>query len=281
MEDDREDVKETLVEELRRIHDGLGVPPRTVDVGKHGRFSPALYAERFGSWEEALEAAGIEGTPERPPDDATVSEREDDSDESDDETEDEDGGDSRDLDEFETAVVRAADRVKGAPTPEDLRERGYSVNEAVEEHGSWKAFLQSIGVETEYVEGSRNERRAPKDSERLLGEVKRYASLHGEPPTEDDVAATDWMSAPSDYRRVFGGVNEAVAETDDVEEGGDGSDGRDELLSEVKRFYLRRGRPPTEEDVTEEDWMSSKGRYDEVFGGVDRAVEESGVDGCT
>lgn len=275
MKDGRDDVDEALVEELQRLHDELGVPPRTVDAGRYGRFSPALYAEKFGSWEEALKAAGIDGSPERPSDGVTVSEK-DIGDDKVNEKEDEDDGD--DLDGFEAAVVRTASQVKGAPSPDDLRERGYSVNEAVEEHGSWKAFLRSLGVETEYVEGSRNERRAPDEAERLLDDIERYVSLRGEPPTEEDVSETGWMSAPEDYRRIFGGVEEAVGELDDGDAREDeGVD--DELVSEVKRYYLRRGEPPTEEDVRREDWMSSPRRYAEVFGGVDEAVEAAGVDG--
>lgn len=49
-----------LLEELRRLADELERPPKTNDMEENGKYSQGVYYRRFGSWEEALEAAGIE-----------------------------------------------------------------------------------------------------------------------------------------------------------------------------------------------------------------------------
>jgi len=52
-------IRELLVE-VQRLEAALGRPPSTVDVRERGRFSLAPYYRRFGSWEQVLEAAGID-----------------------------------------------------------------------------------------------------------------------------------------------------------------------------------------------------------------------------
>jgi len=264
---------EALAEELRRVRDGLGVAPRTVDMGKHGRFEPALYAEVFGSWDEALEAAGIDGEPEEPPDGATVPGYREDEVVSDD-------GASEDGDEGLEHVARCADRVEGVPTPGDLRERGYSVNAVLDEHGTWKKVLEAAGVETEYTDGSPGARRE-RDDEPLLEEVRRYTRLRGEKPSTADVRSAGWMSSVGDYEEEYGGVGEAVeeavGESGAQADRGAGETTADELVSEVERYYLRNREPPDTEDVRATGWMSSVEEYSDVFGGVEGAVDAAGV----
>jgi hypothetical protein len=330
--------EEALIDELRRLHDALGVPPRTVDMGRHGRFSPALYADLFGSWDEALEAAGIDGEPRRPSEDAaenagvagTVSDdgsvhdgrRERDGAEGEDgerevdegETEDEGNGvgergtkeeegeddgtegkngageageggrgnerdeaDERDeKDEGLDAVRRCNDRVEGDPTPDDLRERGYSVNAVLEEHGTWKEVLEAAGLETEYVDRSPTRRRG--EEEKLLDDVCRYSNLYDRRPSEEDLRGTEWMPSPEEYREAFGGVGKAVAEAVDGDDRKPDTEA-DELVSEVRRYYLRQGDVPDADDVRATEWMSSVEEYREAFGDMRGAVEASGVDG--
>ncbi|MFW5984203.1 MAG: homing endonuclease associated repeat-containing protein, partial [Halobacteria archaeon] len=112
-------IEQKLLNELRRLHGALSVPPRTVDMGRHGRFSPALYADRFGSWEEALESAGIEGEPCRPPDGVVVEEVERGEAEEDDEEDTQDDVEEP-SDERLEIIRRCDERVEGTPTPDDL-----------------------------------------------------------------------------------------------------------------------------------------------------------------
>lgn len=50
---------EELIEELRAGYEAKGEPPTSTDMNAFGRFSHAIYIQRFGSWREALLAADI------------------------------------------------------------------------------------------------------------------------------------------------------------------------------------------------------------------------------
>lgn len=49
-----------LMDELHRLHDELGHAPSYSDMNERGKFSPPLYADRFGTWVNALDEAGYE-----------------------------------------------------------------------------------------------------------------------------------------------------------------------------------------------------------------------------
>ncbi|MFC6825664.1 homing endonuclease associated repeat-containing protein [Halopelagius fulvigenes] len=49
-----------LLAELRRLREELGRRLSHRDMIEHGEFSHGIYTRRFGSWDEALEAAGLE-----------------------------------------------------------------------------------------------------------------------------------------------------------------------------------------------------------------------------
>nr|WP_233265208.1 hypothetical protein [Halomarina oriensis] len=54
---------EELLADLRAGYEFLGYPPRSNDVDAFGEYSSAVYTRRFGSWGEALDAAGIPRPP--------------------------------------------------------------------------------------------------------------------------------------------------------------------------------------------------------------------------
>lgn len=49
-----------LLSELRRVADIVDRSPRTDDLQEHGKYSKFPYLDRFGSWENALEEAGLD-----------------------------------------------------------------------------------------------------------------------------------------------------------------------------------------------------------------------------
>ena len=51
---------ETLLEDLRELADELGEPPRFKEMVEHGDHRARTYTKRYGSWAEALEAAGLD-----------------------------------------------------------------------------------------------------------------------------------------------------------------------------------------------------------------------------
>lgn len=277
---DENNLRDALLDELRLLRDELGVPPRTIDMGKHGRFSPALYSDRFGSWEEALKEAGIEEEPHRPPDDVEpdldslrdVPEGVPEEGDAEQETED--------LNEHQRLVLKSAERVEGVPTPEDLRERGHSVNAIIDEYGTWEDALASVGIELPERMRARKEekrRRGRSDEEKLLNEVRKYRSVHGHGPSEEEVEDTGWMSSVEQYREVFGTVWGAVDRVREREEGKDDGPSEDELVAELKRYYLRNGEVPTRGKVRETETLSDLSSYIDAFGDLRSAVEAAGL----
>ena len=51
---------EELLEDLRALADELGEPPRFKEMVEHGDHRARTYTKRYGSWAEALEAAGLD-----------------------------------------------------------------------------------------------------------------------------------------------------------------------------------------------------------------------------
>ena len=54
--------KSDLIEELDRLGEELGRPPRVEDMQTDGKYSETPYAARFENWNAALEEAGFEPT---------------------------------------------------------------------------------------------------------------------------------------------------------------------------------------------------------------------------
>lgn len=51
-----------LLAEIQRLTDTLGEPPTFQEMEKQGEYTANVYVSRFGSWNEAIEAAGFEPT---------------------------------------------------------------------------------------------------------------------------------------------------------------------------------------------------------------------------
>lgn len=52
--------KEELIADLHRLQEELGRTPNSTDVETKGNYARSTYKDRFGTWKETLEAAGIE-----------------------------------------------------------------------------------------------------------------------------------------------------------------------------------------------------------------------------
>ena len=51
---------EELIQELKRVTDKLGEPPTFREMQSEGDYAPHTYDRHFGSWNQALRAAGFE-----------------------------------------------------------------------------------------------------------------------------------------------------------------------------------------------------------------------------
>lgn len=101
-----------LLAELERMATAEGATPTFQDMERDGAYSPRTYVDRFGSWNEALEAAGL-----NPRESGRVSEA-----------------------ELLAELRRLRDELGTQPVADDVRERGeYSLATYQRRFGSWSA----------------------------------------------------------------------------------------------------------------------------------------------
>lgn len=117
---------ETYLERLRELADELDRIPRELDMNEHGPHSVDTYKTRFGSWIDALEAAGLEPDPEQT-----------------------DTGRSGPISRVEllAELRRLADEVGEPPTLTDLERDGqYSKSPYYNRFDSWADALEAAGL---------------------------------------------------------------------------------------------------------------------------------------
>lgn len=108
--------KEALLEDLERVAEEIGGRPTLRDVEEHGEYGPMTYIRRFGSWNEALEAAGFEARTYH----ANVSQE-----------------------EMIEELHRLADVLDKRPSMREMNEHGkYSPNTYHENFGAWSTALE-------------------------------------------------------------------------------------------------------------------------------------------
>ncbi|QSG05304.1 homing endonuclease associated repeat-containing protein [Halapricum desulfuricans] len=117
--DRTEKPRHILLNEIERIADDLGHTPTKREMSTYGEFSPVTYRHRFGSWNEAVEAAGFESQPpkEKIPEEELINE-----------------------------LQRVADMNDGVPTSTDMdRDGKFSAGTYFNRFDSWTAALETAG----------------------------------------------------------------------------------------------------------------------------------------
>lgn len=169
-----------LLAELRRLADELDRPPTSTDMQQHGKYSGPTYGNRFGSWADALEAAGLDASHRNngriPRQDLTEE------------------------------IQRLADDLGRPPRRTDLRERGkFSTRPFDREFESWADALKAAGLEP----GDRQRQPQNIPREELLDEIRRLANQLLRPPSSREMeAAGRFSTTPYEYR--FGSWNDAI-----------------------------------------------------------------------
>jgi hypothetical protein len=92
-----------ILDGLRAVADKLGRAPTTTETGKHVDFSPGLASLRFGSWSDALKAAGLDPLERSSVQGSDSGEREDET-ADDGETEDDNGGSNEEDDPIGSVI---------------------------------------------------------------------------------------------------------------------------------------------------------------------------------
>lgn len=113
--------REDLIAELKRLAEKLERPPSAADMKTVGEYSTDAYRNHFGSWNNAVEAAGFDPTPE--------------------------GGERLHRDELIEELSCLADDLGRPPTTTDMQEHGkYTLQPYYRQFGSWKAALKAAEI---------------------------------------------------------------------------------------------------------------------------------------
>ena len=171
---------EQLLEDLREFADELGKTPTETEMRKKGPWHGGTYQNHFGSWNNALQQAGLKvnQTKEIPESKERLLD---------------------DLREF-------ANKLGKTPTAPEMDKKGQWSGKTYHNHfGSWNDALQEVGLEIN------KENDVPESKEQLLDDLREFADGLKKTPT----AAEMNDKGPWDekvYRNQFGSWNNAVQE---------------------------------------------------------------------
>ncbi|WP_432277037.1 homing endonuclease associated repeat-containing protein [Halobacterium salinarum] len=143
-----------LLGELHRLHRLLGKVPSEDDMAERGGYGVSTYRTRFGSWSEAIEAAGWEPNPDRT---------------------------HRSDEALQAELYRLRDELGQVPTSRDMDTHGeFSRGVYRNRWGSWNEAIEEAGLPTRThgMELSRTE---------LIAELRRLADELGRCPTTTDM----------------------------------------------------------------------------------------------
>ncbi|SFR97261.1 hypothetical protein SAMN05216559_1819 [Halomicrobium zhouii] len=169
--------KEELIQELNRLNDTLGHAPTITDAAKEGRYGTATFERTFGSWNNALKAAGFD-----------VHNRS-----------------GIEEEELIDELHRLKENLGKPPTVCQNREHGqFSLGAYQRVFGTWNNAIQAAELD-------RNHRLAIPRTE-LLDELTRLAADLGKAPTVAEMDAHGEFSRRP-YQQEFGGWRKALAAT--------------------------------------------------------------------
>lgn len=241
--------KETLLEELHRLASESS-PPTTDEMDEEGTFSARTYIDRFGSWNEALEAAGYE--PHLEVVDASKEDL---------------------IDE----IKRLHEELGRVPTTRDMQEHGdYTASRYFSTFESWNTAVEEAGLTPHERWTTPDELRI--SASELLSELRRVADIvDGRPTTEDMNEYGEYGTKP--YYNRFDSWNRAVELAGFEPFTGTSEDiySTEELITELQRLAEDRGRPPTTEDMWEHGRISTQ-PFVKRFGSWIDALREAGIE---
>jgi len=169
--------KEELKYEMKRLANKIGLTPTMEDMRKRGNYTFDVYQKRFGSWNNAVEACGLDV--------------------------------NREVNITDSEVINDIQRISeeycddDSPTSVDMKEYGrYSENIYLFNETSWDEYLEKSGFESKY--------RISK--QKLIQAINDLALKLDKTPSSRDMKEKGKYT-PSPYRRVFGTWNNALEES--------------------------------------------------------------------
>lgn len=157
---------EDLLNALREMASNLGRTPTSTEMYEDGSYGHSIYQSRFGSWNSAVEAAGLEPNRERNiPDEKLLNH-----------------------------LRELHDDLERVPTSNDVREVGeYGEATYTRRFDTWNQALKAAGLEPTHERDY--------DEEILLKNLREMADELGRPPTVNEMTERGKYGANTYYRK--------------------------------------------------------------------------------
>lgn len=241
--------EDKLLAALKELAASLGRPPTSTEMDEGGPFSSTTYYRRFGSWDAALDAAGLSRTEGR--NTAELSDQEL-------------------LDE----ISRMADVLHRPPNTTEMDELGaYSASTYRRRFSSWETALREAGLDpTEHRRGAPN-----RVSEReLLDELRALAADLGRSPTVEEMWKQGSYS-PATYRDRYGLWSDALeAAGCEPRRSRKAGVSTRELVRALRELAGTRSHRPQRKEMEENGSFSGMTYYTR-FGSWQQALEAAGI----
>ncbi|MDB2275494.1 hypothetical protein PM022_13280 [Halorubrum ezzemoulense] len=234
-----------LLNRLQKFAEELGRPPSQSEMDDSGPHASKTYGNRFESWNNALEAAGLQTG-----------------------TNDPDGRPSTSEEDLLTDLKSVADIVGGTPSEREYSAHGkYSVKTYCKRFGGWNAALRAADFEPN-VEMNLSE-------ERLITALQGFAEKLGRPPTTDEMDRSGPYTSDS-YKRAFGTWNRALRQARlEVHSVWDVSE--EDLISELNSLAEELSHVPRKDEMRNQGkWSAAV--YQERFGSWNEALRAAGFE---
>lgn len=261
-----------LIDDLQALAIKLGETPTATQMDERGPRWRSVYQDRFGSWNEALEAAGLEPNQQHRPEGSR-----------DESGQTETEGDSRagpiETDAIIDSLQAVADDLGEPPTRTQFDERGVCSDGTVyNRFGSWDAALEAAGLDPEAPRGNTGASEPRISDAELVADIQRLADESGEPPTLQDYRDAGEYGAQTMYDR-FGSWNDALAAAGFETREAASKVSTEDLIAELHRL-ADDGTPPTVAEMRRDGayWVST---YQNHFGSWSAALQETGLDGAS
>ena len=235
-----EEIREVLIAELQRLADQLNHPPGLRDMSQHGAHSSKTYQKKFGSWNNALRAAGLGINAETNIDKSDL------------------------IDELRRLAVA----LSRTPTSRDMDNRGeYGTSTYIDVFGSWNDAVQEAGLEiVRQRDVSRDE---------MISEIQRLADELGKPPAVHQMRDQGKFGVTTISREF--GTWSAALEHAGYEPNKEMGVSEEKLIQELTRLRDELNRPPTAEQMSRRG-AYSVGTFDRRFGSWNNALKRAGLD---
>ncbi|WP_251344683.1 homing endonuclease associated repeat-containing protein [Haloplanus halophilus] len=234
-----------LLNRLQKFAEELGRPPSQSEMDDSGPHASKTYGNRFESWNNALEAAGLQ-TGTNDPNGRPLTPEED----------------------LLTDLKSVADIVGGTPSEREYSTHGeYSVKTYCKRFGGWNSALRAAGFEPN-VEMNLSE-------ETLITALQGFAENLGRSPTTDEMDRSGPYTSDS-YKRAFGTWNRTLRQAG-LEVHSVWNVSEDDLISELNSLAEDLGHVPRKDEMRNQgNWSAAV--YQEQFGSWNEALRAAGFE---